>query len=177
MRVGYETIDEEKRKNKFKPAPVKEPTSHTRLLHLGSLCPLDNHPSQALSNGIDPAPTRTSFWLEFLHSVPPPCIACKSVSSRHRLELFVFSSRYTLGLDVVCRFSWLHPQDRSNKFRSAVLSVSYQQAADKRDDESLVWCSTYLKSTPRTLNHITKQLYLKFSIFFNTISSMVNVLI
>ena len=28
MRVGYETSDEEKIKNKFKPASVKEPTSH-----------------------------------------------------------------------------------------------------------------------------------------------------
>ena len=56
MRAGYETNDEEKGKSKFKPASVKEPPSHLRLLHFGSSVPLENHLSQALSNGIDPAP-------------------------------------------------------------------------------------------------------------------------
>ena len=58
-RKGYETNNEEKRKKKFKPAFVKEPKSHLRLLYLGSTTPLDNHLYQALSNGIDPTPTRT----------------------------------------------------------------------------------------------------------------------
>ena len=51
-------------------------------------------------------------------------------------------------------------------YRSDVLSVSYQQAADKRDDENRVWCSTYLKSTSRTLNGMTKQLALLQHRFF-----------
>ena len=37
------TNDEEKIKNKSKPASAKEPTSHLRLLHHGSTAPLDNH--------------------------------------------------------------------------------------------------------------------------------------
>ena len=98
-RAGYETNNEEKRKKKFKFASIKEPPSHLRLLYFGSSVPLDNHLSQALSNGIDPAPTRTLSWLEFLHFVQSSCIVCKFVSSRRRLELFVFSSQYTLGLD------------------------------------------------------------------------------
>ena len=43
MREGYETNNEEKIKNKIKPASVKESTLHLRLLHLGSTTPLDNH--------------------------------------------------------------------------------------------------------------------------------------
>ena len=42
-RARYETNDEERIKNKFKPASVKEPPSHLRLLHFGSSVPLDNH--------------------------------------------------------------------------------------------------------------------------------------
>ena len=60
-REGYETNDEEKIKNKFKPASVKEPSSQLRLLHFGSSGPQDNHLSQVLSNEINLAPTRTLF--------------------------------------------------------------------------------------------------------------------
>ena len=41
QRAGYETNDEEKRKKKFEPASVKEPTSHTRLNPASWI----NHPS------------------------------------------------------------------------------------------------------------------------------------
>ena len=96
-REGYETNDEEKIKNKFKPASVKEPPSQLRLLQIGSSGPQDNHLSQVLSNEINLTPTRTVFWLGFLHFVPSSCIACKLVSSRRGLEPFAFSLQYTLG--------------------------------------------------------------------------------
>ena len=48
MRVGYETNDEEKRKNKLKPVSVKEPTPHTRLLH---------HNNRIIDRNIATAPT------------------------------------------------------------------------------------------------------------------------
>ena len=163
---GYETNDEEKRKKKFKPASVKELSSPLRLLHFGSSGPQDNHLSQVLSNEIDLAPTRTATWLEILHFVPSSCIVCKLVSSRRGLEPFVFSLRYTLGLDLVCKSSWLYQQNSTHKYHSVASSVSYQQAADKRDDESRVWCSTYWKSTPRIPNRITTQLRLPQHRFF-----------
>ena len=68
---------------------------------------------------------------------------CKLVSSQHRLELFVFSLQYTLQLDLVCRFSWLHQQNNISRYRSIVFLVSYQQATDMCDDKIRICCSTY----------------------------------
>ena len=149
--MGYETNDEEKRKKKYKPASVKEPTSYIRLLHHRSTVLRDNH-LIASSIQWDRSCSRQNLVLvgrESPHFSLPPCIVCKSVSSQQKLELLFFSSQCTLGLELVYRSSWLHQQDSTSRYRSVVYSVSYQQAANKHDDKFRVCCSTYLRSTPR----------------------------
>ena len=81
--------------------------------------------SKLYPNRIDLAPTRTWLQLESLHFSPPPCIVCKSTSSKLRLELFVYSSQYTLGLDFVYRLSWLYQQDSIVVLVSSILPSSW----------------------------------------------------
>ena len=79
-------------------APAAESESYIiRLCHHGSLELQSTHPSYVPSNGIDLAPTTTSFQREFLDFLKLLYTTHKLVSFQHRWGYVAVFVQYTLG--------------------------------------------------------------------------------